>query len=448
MSEKKYSYLPNKYTIKFFKLSNEGQQKSFKPLLITDNLNHRVNDADKNDKEYKKIKFFKNKSQYIEIPLYSKNNYLLIQKRKKAINAYLNTKKNNICLKGDKQKKKYINNNHDSYSSSSFSKTFNNNQNRVYHTFQNSKTKKKKSNIISQIKNKENENDNKIKKKLNYCKTDKDFHPLIKEEKISIHNNSFEKNVENKIITKNSVIIKKSNSENKINFIPKKCKSTEQKNKTIKNYVKDISMKDNCFNIDNFNKNNNNNIKVYKASLLGDNKNLNKNLNKNDTVENKKERMFKPNMDIFKNTKINIYNKNIKFLTEKNINNNHEQKLNNHRSDININNNNNIIKNINNNNYYNEIMYSSGFNKNNENNKNDYNNNNYIAKNNSSSKSYISNNRPLNIPEIYKSSLNPELSQFTFKKQEILKDNNQSTTLLIEKRKNELKKLINFTNKF
>lgn len=38
MNEKKYSYLPNSYTIKFFKDSNKEQQQTFKPLLLINNI--------------------------------------------------------------------------------------------------------------------------------------------------------------------------------------------------------------------------------------------------------------------------------------------------------------------------------------------------------------------------------------------------------------------------
>ena len=443
MNEKKYSYLPNKYTIKFFETSNKEQSKFFKPLLITDNIKNWTNDSDISRKQIKNSKI---KKQLIDMPLYSKQNYFIIQKRKKAINAYLKSKKNSINKK-DQHNNKYINNNNDNYSSSSISKVFNNNHSRVYHSFQNSKTKKKKSNIISQIKNQENEKHNKNKKKNTYFKTDKDFYTIKKEEKNSLHD-SIDKNLVKKIIPKNSVIIK-SHSENKI--IPKeeKYKTTEKKNKIKNNYVKDISMKDNCFNIDNSHKINN--IKLYKASLnINENSDNNKNEIKNEIkndIDNKnvikEKKIFQPNMNIFKNITINnnkINTINTQHLTEQHKKINHIPKCNHYKSTLNINSNN----------YGKEFIFNTINNKDKEDNKN--NNINSIQHNNKSSKNYITNNRPLNVPDIYKSSFNSELSQFTFKKKDIIKDNNnnnnQSSTLIIEKRRNELNKLINFTNKF
>jgi hypothetical protein len=60
----------------------------------------------------------------------------------------------------------------------------------------------------------------------------------------------------------------------------------------------------------------------------------------------------------------------------------------------------------------------------------------------------------LNIQDINKNGLTSEMSQFTFKKEEKLKETNnnnnvvQNSTLITEKRRNELKKFINFSNKF
>ena len=431
MNEIKYSYLPNKYTIKFFETSNKEQPKYFRPLIITDNIK---NWTDETNISRKELKNSKNKNQLIDMPLYDKKNYFLIQKRKKAINAFLNGKKN-INNKEDKHNKKYINNNNNNYSSSSISKVFNNNHSRVYHSFQNSKIKKKKSNIISQIKKQENEKEN-SKKKLNCSKTEKDFYTIKKEEKNSSVHESLDTNLIKKIIPKNIII--KRNSENKIIFKKEKYKTTEKKNKIKNNYVKDISMKDNCFNIDNCNKNNN--IKVYKTSLKNNDNNINNKseiLNKTDNKKIIKEkRKFKPNMDIFKNIGIKNYKMTLQYLTEKDMNINHGQKFNHYQSTLNIKNN-----------TYGKDFYNIISNKDKEDNKND--NINSYQKNNSSNKSYITNNHSLIIPEIYKSSLSSELSQFTFKKKDITKDNNnQASTLINEKRRNELNKLINFTNKF
>ena len=63
----------------------------------------------------------------------------------------------------------------------------------------------------------------------------------------------------------------------------------------------------------------------------------------------------------------------------------------------------------------------------------------------------------MNIQDINKNGLNSEMSQFTFKKEEKLKETNnnnnnnnviQNSSLITEKRRNELKKFINFSNKF
>ena len=415
MNGKKYSYLPNKYTIKFFEISNKEQSNFFRPLLITENYKNRTNDVDINRKE---LKLSKNKNKLIDIPQYNKKNDLLIKKRKKAINAYLKVK-TNINNKSDKENKKYINNNYDSFSSLSISKAFNNNHIRVYHSFQNSKIKKKKSNIISQIKNKENGKKN--KQKLNYSKTDKDFYTIKKEEKNSILKESFDKNIKNiekKFMTTNSIIIK-NNSENEI--IPKlDINKTAEKKRKIKNiYIKDISLKDNYFNTCNCTKNNN--IKVLKPSL------------NNKSIEAK---IFKPNMNIFKNTSINNKKLSIQLLTEKNMNINHISKNNDYKSPINI-------KKIN---YRNGIISSISTNKEKEDNKNDSINN-YQQSNNYSG-SYVGYNHPLNITENYKSPLNSEYFQFTFKKKDVKKDNNKNSILITEKRRNELNKLINFTNQF
>ena len=412
MNGKKYSYLPNKYTIKFFEISNKEQSRLFRPLLITENYKNRTNDVDINRKE---LKLSKNKNKLIDIPQYNKKNDLLIKKRKKTIIAYLKVK-SNINNKSDKENKKYINNNYDSYSSLSISKAFNNNHIRVYHSFQNSKIRKNKSNIISQIKNKENEK--KIKQNLNYSKTDKDFYTIKKEEKNSIHKESFDKNIEKKFMTTNSIIIK-SNSENEIIPKPDKNKTTEKKRKIKNIYIKDISLKDNYFNTGNSTKNNN--IKVLKPSL------------NNKSTEAK---IFKPNMNIFRNTSINNKKLSIQFLTEKNMNINHISKNNDYKSPINI-------KKIN---YRNGIINSISTNKDKEDNKNDSINN-YQQSNNYSG-SYVGYNHPLNITENYKSPLNSEYSQFTFKKKDVIKDNNKNPTLITEKRRNELNKLINFTNQF
>jgi hypothetical protein len=405
MNKKNYSYLPNKYTIKFFDISEKEQSKLFKPLLITDNIKSKANEVNKNKKE---LKISKKNKKSVETQIYNKENDLLIQKRKKVINTYLKTKTN-------------INNQRNNENKTiSISKAFNNNRSRVYHTFQNSKLRKKKSNIISQIKNKENEN--KIKHKLTYCKTDKDFYTIKKEEKNNINNENFDKNIKKKLITTNSFIIK-NKTESNIILKPEKYKTTEKKKKIKNSHVKDISMKDNCFNIDNSNKNNN--IKVLKISLnYNDNNNSIKNFLNNRNIETK---IFKPNMNIFKNTTINNKKITIQFLTEKNMNNN------NNRSPVNINKNS----------YGKNIICNKGVK---EDNKNDNSNNVQQSKN--YSESYIDYKHPLNIPQIYKSPLNSELSQFTFKKNDALKENKQTPELITEKRRNELNKLINFTNQF
>ena len=408
MNKKNYSYLPNKYTIKFFDISEKEQSKFFKPLLITDSIISRTNEVNKRRKE---LKISKKNKKSLDTQLYNKENDLLIQKRKQIINTYLKTKTN-------------INNQRNNENKTiSISKAFNNNRSRVYHSFQNSKLKKKKSNIISQIKNKENEN--KIKKKLTYCTTDKDFYTIKKEEKNNINNENFDKNIEKKMITTNSFIIN-NKKESNIIIKPEKYKTTEKKKKIKNSNFKDISMKDNCFNFDNSNKNNN--IKVLKISLNYNNNNNNNNSIKNYlNNRNIETKVFKPNMNIFKNTTINNKKITIQFLTEKNMNNN------NNRSPVNINKNS----------YGKNIICNKGVK---EDNKNDNSNN--VQNTNKYSESYTDYKHPLNISKIYKSSLNSELSQFTFKKNDAIKENKQTPEIITEKRRNELNKLIHFTNQF
>ena len=447
MSEQKYSYLPNSYTIKFFKLSKE-QQNSFKPLLIINNIKTKKNQYDSNSKnKNKKQNKHKFKSKLLEKSLYNKKDYILMQKRKKAIDIYLNNKKNS-SIKQNEEKDKYTYKNSENHSLSSKSK-IPINPRRINHSFQELKLKKK-TNIISQIKNNENEL-NHSKKKLHYCKTDKESNSKNKKESNNSNKNmnKIDKNEEDIKNTINSVVFK-NNLENKINIKEQRYKTTDKsKNKSNKLFKKDISMKDNCFDIDNIHKENN--IKVIKSSLINENKiennkekenNQNKENKENKEIENEnkekekenqenKEILFKPNFDIFKNTK---YSKDFKFLTDKNW------KIN---KVINLNNNNYIIEKINHNTDIVNNKRNNSEIKNNEI-KIALKDNNQNIKDNNDCKHYNTNNRPLNCPEIYK---NSEISQFTFKKEEI-NINNNSTSLLAEKRRNELKKLINFTNKF
>ena len=450
MNEKKYSYLPNSYTLKFFKESEEKQQKSFKPLIIINNIKRKKEAIENNQKKVRNSEN-NNKKQFTEKSLSKKKNLKLMEKRKKAIDLYLSTKKNAI-ITTNKEKNKYINN-IENYSLSSIHKNIPYNPQRKNHSFQNSKCKKK-SNIISQIKN---EDDSKIKKAIHYCKTDKELN--IKENKEQnkgqnkgqnkeeIKDEIKEKNkdetqkkkqIDNKekekykkILSINSVILK-NNSQKEINKKEGKCRTSDKATKTNKIYLKDISMKDNCFNIDNAHIEKN--VNSYKLSLSGEIKNK----NKNDT-ENKETKAFKPNMDIFKNTKFNSFILNSKNSSKKEEkinkridltdNKNHIiPKINNNKNNIDENN----IKNISDNNkeYENKI--------NNE--KNQLENNNINFKNN--------NNRLLNNIEINKNPINSELSQFTFKNEIMIKDNNQNSSILADKRRKELKKLINFTNKF
>ena len=425
MSEQKYSYLPNSYTIKFFKLSKD-QQNSFKPLLIINNIKTKKNQQDSNSKNKNKNQNkHKYKSKLLEKSLYNKKDYILMQKRKKAIDIYLNNKKNS-SIKQNEEKEKYTYKNSENHSLSTKSK-IPINPRRINHSFQELKLKKK-TNIISQIKNNENEL-NHSKKKLHYCKTDKESNSKNKIESNNSNKNmnNLDKNEEDIKNTINSVVIK-TNLETKINIKEQRYKTTDKsKNKSNKLFKKDISMKDNCFDIDNTHKDNN--IKVIKSSLINENKIENDKENnqnqENKEIENKekeeenkenKEKLFKPNFDIFKNTK---YSKDFKYLTDKNWKTN---KI------INLNNNNYIISKINHNN---EIV-------NNKRNNSEIKNNeikitfkdNQNIKDNNDSKHYNINNRPLNFPEIYK---NSEISQFTFKKEEIIKNNN-SSSLLAEKR--------------
>ena len=407
MSEKQYSYLPNSYTIKFFKLSNEEKQHSFQPLLILNNLKNKKSKNSHSKKQKKLENNSKNKSQANENQIFDKQNYLIIEKRKKAINAYLNNKKNENS-KLNKEKRdlsvKYLNKIKDNFSSSTLSKKFPDNRKRIYHSFQASKLKKK-SNIISKIKKDENNKN----KKLNHCNTHNQFNIKInkekekkeekeekgkeekEEEKSNINTNDNKSNdksnikiqEQNNSLIKNSVILK-SNSENKIIVDKDKCKTTDKKkNKKNKSFIKDISMKDNCFNIENNNKENKdnkakniNNIKVFKASLIKQNNYKNSNTNSNtssnnvirednnnnyiktikeeknkENNENNEIKIFKPNMNIFKGTKFVFLNKGLMFPIEQN-NNYKEIKINNqcnnNINNININNNKNyIFENIN-----------------------------------------------------------------------------------------------------
>lgn len=407
MSEKKYSYLPNSYTIKFFKLSNENQ-KSFKPLLIINNLKTKENQLDSSSN--KKNKQQNNKTKLIEKPIYNKKNYLLIQKRKKAIDIYLNNKKNS-SIKKNQENNKYINSNKvsENHSLSSLKKIPHQPW-RINHSFQDLKIKKK-TNIISQIKNNEKDNTNKKKK---YCKTDKESNSATKinKENYNSNNNTIDKNEENKNNTTNSVVIE-SKLENKIIVKENKYKTTEKnKNKSNNIFKKDISMKDNCFDIDNSHKDNN--IKVIKLSLINEKKIEN-------NKENKEIRAFKPNMNIFKDIK---YNKDLKFFTDKNWKTNK-------------------VINLNNKTYNMEKINHIGKRNNSEINKNSENKINYKENQINKYEYNNSNNHPI---ESYKNPYS-ELSLFTFKKEEMYIDNKNSS-LLAEKRKNELKKLINFTNKF
>ena len=446
MTDKKYSYLPNSYTIKFFKLSNEEKQRSFKPLLLINNLKDKKHQFDTNPKEVSKLdKNSKNKSFFKEKALFSKKNNLIIEKRKKAINAYLDSKKKDSIKKNNKKHDlsvKYIQKKNVNYSSSSISKSISHNKNSIYHSFQHSKLRKK-SNIISKIKNNEI-NNNKAKKKLNYSKTQNEFKVLKKDNKnksYNIINNNIENNNNNieKKVSKNNFILK-SNSENKINNSKVPYKTTDKKkSKIIKIFKKDVSMKDNCFN--NENRNKDNNIKVYKFSTMKKN---NENDNKTQNKENSEQKVFTPNMNIFKDTKFITNSKNLKFQTEKNTI-PEEPKINNQNNIIINNNTNYIVENINNNNYDNKD-YNSLNNKNYENTNDKINV--IINEDNNFVNSHITNKRPLNIPDINKTALNSELSQFTFKKDEQFIQNNQAPDLITEKRRNELKKLINFSNKF
>ena len=108
-----------------------------------------------------------------------------------------------------------------------------------------------------------------------------------------------------------------------------------------------------------------------------------------------------------------------------------------------INNNNNYIVEIINNN--DNIYYNS------ENCKNYENINNRINKfenKNNSFKNFISNNNTYNISNINKTNFNSDLSLFTFKKEETIKENNKKTSLINEKRRSELNNFIKFSNKF
>ena len=170
MIENKYSYLPNSYTIKFFKPSKENQQKSFKPLLIINNLNSKNYNNVAIKKQTKKIEIpKKNKSNLTENQIYNRKNNSLIQKRKKAINQYLNNKKKSSIKTKEDKKKIFINKINENNSSSSISKKIPHSKMRINYSFQELKNKKK-SNIISQIKNSENNN-----KKLNESRIEKEI---------------------------------------------------------------------------------------------------------------------------------------------------------------------------------------------------------------------------------------------------------------------------------
>ena len=416
MNEKKYSYLPNSYTIKFFNDSNKAQLQTFKPLLLINNIMNKKELIKLNSKKAKNTENNnKNKNKYTKKQIFIKKNSLLIEKRKKAINMYLKTK-NHLNLKTNEEMQNYKYN--ENYSTSSLSKNIPYNPQRKNHSFQNSKVKKK-SNIISQIKNEEN--DIKIRKKLQYCKTDKELNIKTKNENKESNIDNNEKNA-NKNHTKNSVIIK-SNSQKGIINKEVRCKTTDKNNnKTNKIFSKEISIKDNCYNIDNLQKesniNNINNIKKVELPLSDKNE-----------EKNKEILAFKPNMNIFKNTKFN----NFKNISGKKDNKGKEKLKKN-----------NIIEIINNNKKDKEIKKNNKS----ENDQDFYYKTNHIEKDNINNKNNINNNRPLNSIEANKQAINSELAQFTFKNEVFIKDNNQNTSIITEKRKNELKKLINFTNKF
>ena len=340
---------------------------------------------------------------------------------------YLKTKNNsNLKTNEEKQNYKYGEN----YSISSLSKNIPFNPQRKNHSFQNSKIKKKKSNIISQIKNEEN--DNKIRKKLQYCKTDKELNIQTKSEKKEINIDNYEKDDVNKKITKNNDI-RKSYSQKDID-VREECKTTDKNsNKTNKIFTEDISTKDNCFNIDNpqkeKNKNNSNSINIIKKIELP--------LSDKNEEKNKEIMAFKPNMNIFKNTKFNNFT---------NMSGKKDNKDKENIKNINFKNNKNyIIEKI----YINKKEKEDKKNNKSENDKNYNDKFNHIEKDNTDyNNNYINNNRPLNMVEINKHHINSELAQFTFKNEVLIKDNNQNSSLITKKRKNELNKLINFTNKF
>ena len=140
MNEKKYSYLPNSYTLKFFKELEEKQQKSFKPLIIINNIKTKKDNIHNNiqKKVKKQENNYKNIKKFTEKSLSSKKRFKLIEKRKKAIDIYLSTKKNTILVE---ESKKYISNNNkcENSSLSSLSKNIPYNPKRKNHSFQNSK---------------------------------------------------------------------------------------------------------------------------------------------------------------------------------------------------------------------------------------------------------------------------------------------------------------------
>lgn len=424
MNEKKYSYLPNSYTLKFFQDSNKAQQQTFKPLLLINNIMNKKRQTKSNPKKVRNTENnSKNIKNYTEKQIFIKKNNLLIEKRKKAINMYLKTKSNSN-LKTNEEKQKYLYN--ENYSASSLSKNIPFNPQRKNHSFQNSKVKKK-SNIISQIKNEEN--DIKIKRKLQYCKTDKELNIQTKSENKENNINNNEKIGANKKTTKNRVIVK-SNSQNEIITQEERCKTTDKNiNKTNKIFSKEIAIKDNGFDIDNLQKEKkiNNIASIKKVELPLSDKNEDK---------NKEMLSFKPNMNIFKNTNFN----NFKNMSGKKDN-KAKEKINKANSKKNKNY---IIEKIND---YKKDKKGKKNNKS-ENDKDANYKINSIEKDNNCKNNNINNNRPLNMIEVNKPPINSELAQFTFKNEAFVKDNNQHSSIITEKRKNELKKLINFTNKF
>ena len=425
MIENKYSYLPNSYTIKFFKPSKENQQKSFKPLLIINNLNSKNYNNVAIKKQTKKIEIpKKNKSNLTENQIYNRKNNSLIQKRKKAINQYLNNKKKSSIKTKEDKKKIFISKINENNSSSSISKKIPHSKMRINYSFQELKNKKK-SNIISQIKNSENNN-----KKLNESKIEKEINNKIKDE--NINNEMKEKNkgnnLENKIIIKNSNLIINNSNNNSIKKEERNKTSEKSKNETNKIFMKELSVKNNCFLTEN---RKDNNIKIFKLSLVEKT-----NSNGDRDKQEKEIKSFQPNMNIFKN--IN----NFKFLTEKNSSKSADKikkiKKENRKyikEKINIDFKDEVKK-------RNNSMNNNGY----ETKSNDKSN--QAVNNNKNFKNYITYNGPKILEESIKNPINSELSQFTFKNEGLLINNNQHNSLIAEKRRNELNKLINFSNKF